>query len=68
MLSGAILLTLLFIGYALFARRLARSSITGPMLFTVAGFITAAELFGSGRSLASFEILLESSTIQALLE
>ena len=68
MLSGAILLTLLFIGYALFARRLARSSITGPMLFTIAGVFAAAELLGGGRSLASFEIQLESSTIQILLE
>ncbi len=68
MLSGAIVLTLLFIGYALFARRLARSSITGPMLFTIAGVVAAAELLGGGRSLVSFEIALESGTIQALLE
>jgi len=67
-LSGAIVLTLLFIGYALFARGMARSSITGPIVFMLAGAIAAADLLGTGRSLASFDVILQSTAVQTLLE
>jgi sodium/hydrogen antiporter len=63
-----ILVTLLFVGYALFSRRMARSSITGPIVFLVAGCLVTANFLASGDSIASIDIVLESSGIQTLLE
>lgn len=68
MASSAILITLLFIGYALFAKRMAQSSVTGPIVFTIAGLVLAADLFGTGTPLFSFSAALTSDAIQIILE
>ena len=68
MASSGILITLLFIGYALFAKWMARSSITGPIVFTVAGLVLAADLFSTGTSPFSFSVALGSDTVQIILE
>ena len=68
MINGALLLTLLFLAYALFSRSLSRSSITGPMIFVAAGILAGVEMIGSGAPIATFSLELESETIQILLE
>ena len=65
--EGLVLLVVLFVIYALISRWLARSSITGPMLFTAAGLIGAWDIFGRA-PIEAFDMLLESGTVQVLLE
>jgi NhaP-type Na+/H+ or K+/H+ antiporter len=63
-----VLLTVLFIVYAVFSRKLARSSFTGPMMFTLAGLIAAVNFLDRGAPVEAFAMELRSSTVQALLE
>ena len=67
-MTGVVLVAVLFIVYSLFSRRLGRSPITGPMLFTAAGLVFGLDLFGglAPGDVVRFE--LDNETIQILLE
>lgn len=65
---GLLLTAALFVVYALTNRWLSRSSLTGPMLFTIAGVIVAQDLLGAGVALETFALELDSEVIQVLLE
>ncbi|MGI9643269.1 MAG: cation:proton antiporter [Acidimicrobiia bacterium] len=67
-MSGGLLLAVLFAAYALFSRRLSRSSFTGPMLFTAVGLFAAWVTLEEGALLSSFALQLESDVVQTLLE
>ena len=65
---GLLLTASLFVVYALTSRWLSRSSLTGPMLFTIAGVFVARDLLGAGVALETFALELDSHVIQVLLE
>lgn len=67
-MTGVILAAALFIVYSLLSRRLARSSITGPMLFTVAGALFALEGLGGPSAIEALGFEANDEAIQALLE
>lgn len=65
---GVLLLSLLFIGYALTSRLLGRSSVTGPMLFAGVGLFIGVDLLGAGLTIEQFAVQVDSHVIQTLLE
>jgi NhaP-type Na+/H+ or K+/H+ antiporter len=67
-LAGLVIITVLFIVYALLSRRLTNSSITGPMMFFAVGVLLAVDLVGRGAAIDSFSLELRSGAIQVLLE
>jgi NhaP-type Na+/H+ or K+/H+ antiporter len=67
-MSGVVLVALLFIVYSLFSRRLGRSPITGPMLFTAAGLLFGLDVFSSIAPGQVVQVELSAETIQILLE
>ena len=67
-MTGVILAAALFIVYSLLSRRLARSSVTGPMLFTIAGALFALEGLGGPSAIEALGFEVNDEAIQALLE
>ncbi len=65
---GLTVLVVLFIVYAVFSRRMERSPITGPIVFTAAGLLAGLELIGGGTAIETLELGLESEVIQGFLE
>ncbi|GMR02676.1 MAG: cation:proton antiporter [Acidimicrobiia bacterium] len=65
---GIALLIVLFIAYALLSRKLEHSSVTGPMIFTAAGVVTALVLIGRGASVEALSLDIRSDAVQVLLE
>ncbi|GMQ98236.1 MAG: cation:proton antiporter [Acidimicrobiia bacterium] len=65
---GLALLLALFFAYALFSRRLLHSSLTGPMIFTIAGVVTGLILLAKGGSIAGLALDARGEAIQILLE
>ena len=59
---------LLFIVYALFSQRLARSPVTGPMIFTAAGIAVGLILEQQGVTDRAMTTELQSDMVQVLLE
>ncbi len=66
--GSLVLLLVLFVAYALFSRRLGRSSVTGPMLFMAAGLVAAWIVVGGGSAAEVLQLELSNETIQVLLE
>lgn len=67
-MTGLALVTLLFVGYAAFSKRLAHSPITGPMIFTAAGVLAAIVVTSRGVTDQVMSLELQSTMIQTLLE
>lgn len=67
-MTGIVLTAALFIVYSLVSRRLGRSPITGPMIFTIVGLLFGADVFGDMSPAQTLGFDLDSSTVQALLE
>jgi len=65
---GLALLLGLFVVYALFSRRLEHSSLTGPIVFTIAGVITGLVLLSRGETALGLALDVESEAVQLLLE
>ncbi len=64
----AVLVAALFIVYALVSRRLERSSLTGPMIFTAAGLLFAAAAIVTGTAAENLALDIRSEPVQRLLE
>lgn len=65
---GIALLIVVFVAYALFSRRLEHSSLTGPMIFTLAGVITGLVVLAQGGTALGLALDVESEAVQLLLE
>ncbi|MCL1593073.1 MAG: cation:proton antiporter [Actinomycetia bacterium] len=65
---AVIVVLVLFLAYALLSRRLDRSSLTGPMVFTIAGIAIASFFIWTGTTVGSLEQDIESPAVQFLLE
>ncbi|MFV1999182.1 MAG: cation:proton antiporter [Acidimicrobiia bacterium] len=65
---GLALLLGLFVVYALFSRRLDHSSLTGPMIFTIAGVVTGLILIARGGTAFDLALDVQSESVQILLE
>ena len=63
-----IIVLLLFLAYGLLSNRFARSSLTGPMIFTIAGVAIASYFIWAGTPAGSLEQDIESPAVQFLLE
>ena len=62
------IVTVLFIVYALFSKRLAHSPVTGPMIFTAAGIAVGLILEAQGATTESMAVELEGTLVQTLLQ
>jgi len=65
---GIALLVLVFVGYALFSRRLEHSSLTGPMIFTIAGVVAGLVVLAQGGTTLGLARDIEIEAVQLLLE
>ncbi len=63
-----IIVLLLFLAYALLSSRFDRSSLTGPMIFTIAGLAMASYFVWAGTTVGSLQQDIESPAVQFLLE